>query len=71
MQDTAQPKEFYTLAEVAELLGLSGDTARRLVAGEKPALPAFRVSTGRKRGHIRVRASALNAFIEKRELAGV
>ena len=59
----------YGLEQAAQLLDVSVDTMRRLVADG--ALPAFRATRGRTKGHIKIRRAAVEEFITKREAAGV
>lgn len=54
----------YTVAEVAEALQVSEDTVRRHISSG--ALKSFDASAG-KRSVTRVRESAVDAFIAKRE----
>jgi excisionase family DNA binding protein len=57
------------VAEAAQMLGVSRDTVRRLIADGD--LPAFRCGRGRRKGHVRIRLDAITDFIERREREGV
>jgi len=76
MSDKTQREKLPALTvsvnEAADLLGVSPDTVRRLIAdGGEDGLPAFRAGRGKVKSKVLIRRAALDAFIEKRELAGV
>jgi len=59
----------FGIKDAAQLLDVSVDTMRRLVADG--ALPAFRATRGRTKGHIKIRRAAVEKFITKREKEGL
>jgi excisionase family DNA binding protein len=57
------------IRDAAKLLSVSADTIRRLV--QDGQLPAMRCGRGRVKGHVRIRRTDLDAFIERRLNEGV
>lgn len=70
-RDLAPKDRLLTLEEVAERLNISLRTARGLtyrIGGNPPQLPSLKVGTGQ--GATRVEESQLEAFVERRRVAG-
>lgn len=69
-KDTNRPEPLtVSVEEGRKLLGVSADTLRRLIADGE--IPAFRAGRGKIKSKVLIRRAALDAFIAKRELAGV
>jgi len=60
---------FIGIADAARISGVSVDSIRRLIADG--ALPAARLTRGRKQGRVMLRVQALHDFLAKREADGV